>query len=105
MGKRPAEIDPLLEPLLAPTRDEEGDLFLWQLIVTHADPVIKGVIRHKLHLNSHGGIEQADADDIHQEVVAQLLAALQRLRQQPAAHPIGDLRGLTAVIAHRACSR
>jgi DNA-directed RNA polymerase specialized sigma24 family protein len=105
VGKRPAEIDPLLEPLLAPTRDEEGDLFLSQLIVTHADPVIKAVIRHKLHLNSHGGIEQADADDIHQEVVAQLLAALQRLRQQPAAHPIGDLRGLTAVIAHRACSR
>jgi DNA-directed RNA polymerase specialized sigma24 family protein len=105
VGKRPAEIDPLLEPLLAPTRDEEGDLFLSQLIVTHADPVIKGVIRHKLHLNSHGGIAQADADDIHQEVVTQLLAALQRLRQQPAAHPIGDLRGLTAVIAHRACSR
>jgi hypothetical protein len=56
VGKRPAEIDPLLEPLLAPTRDEEGDLFLSQLIVTHADPVIKGGIRHKLHLNSHGGL-------------------------------------------------
>ena len=83
MGKRPGEIDPLLEPLLSPTRDEEGDIFLSQLIVTHADPVIKGVFRHKPHLNSHGGIEQADADDIHQEVVAQLLAALQRLRQQP----------------------
>jgi hypothetical protein len=103
--KQSGEIDPLLEPLLAPTRDEEVDLFLSQLIVTHAEPVITGIIRHKLHLNSHGGIEQADADDIHQEVVAQLLAALQRLRQQPAAHPIGDLRGLTAVIAHRACSR
>jgi len=103
--KQSGEIDPLLEPLLAPTRDEEVDLFLSQLIVTHAEPVITGIIRHKLHLNSYGGIEQADADDIHQEVVAQLLAALQRLRQQPIAHPIGDLRGLTAVIAHRACSR
>src|SRR5262245_21297395 len=80
MGKQSGEIDPLLEPLLAPTRDEEVDLFLSQLIATHAEPVIRGIIRHKLHLNSHGGIEQADADDIHQEVVAQLLAALQRLR-------------------------
>jgi DNA-directed RNA polymerase specialized sigma24 family protein len=100
-----SEIDPLLEPLLLPTSDEEIDQYLSQVIAIHAEPVIKGIVRHKLHLNSHNGIEQADADDIHQEVVVQLLAALQRLRKQPAAHPIGDLRGLTAVIAHRACSR
>jgi RNA polymerase sigma factor (sigma-70 family) len=104
-GNQSANIDPLLEPLLAPTRDEEIDQYLSQLIATHVGPVIKGIVRHKLHLNSHRGIEQADADDIHQEVVLQLLAALRRLRQQPAAHPIGDLRGLTAVIAHRACSQ
>ncbi len=100
-----SEIDPLLEPLLLTTRDEEIDQCLSQLIAIHAGPVIKGIVRHKLHLNSHRGIEPADAEDIHQEVVVQLLAALRRLRQQPAAHPIGNLRGLTAVIAHRACSR
>jgi DNA-directed RNA polymerase specialized sigma24 family protein len=98
-------IDPLLEPLLLPTHDEEIDRYLSQLIAIHAEPVIKGIVRYKLHLNSHRGIEQADADDIHQEVIVQLLAVLRRLRQQPAAHPIGDLRGLTAVIAHRTCSR
>jgi RNA polymerase sigma factor (sigma-70 family) len=103
--KQSAEIDPLLEPLLLPTRNEEIDRVLSQLIATHAEPVIKGIIRRKLHLNSRHGIEQADADDIRQEVIVQLLAALQQLREQPAAHPIGDLRGLTAVIAHRACSR
>jgi len=78
-----SEIDPLLEPLLLPTRDEEIDQYLSQLIAIHAEPVIKGIVRHKLHLNSHHGIEQADADDIHQEVVVQLLTALRRLRQQP----------------------
>jgi RNA polymerase sigma factor (sigma-70 family) len=103
--KQSGEIDPLLEPLLSPTRDDEVEQFLSQLIATHAEPVIKGIIRHKLHLNSHRGIERSDADDIHQEAVMQLLVALQRLRRQPAAHPVGDLRGLTAVIAHRACSR
>ncbi|HEU0178619.1 MAG TPA: hypothetical protein VFV58_30515 [Blastocatellia bacterium] len=100
-----SEIDPLLEPLLLLTCDEEIDQYLSHLIAIHADPVIKGIVRHKLHLNSHHGIERADAEDIHQEVVVQLLAALRRLRQQPSTHPIGDLRGLTAVIAHRACSR
>ena len=100
-----SEIDPLLEPLLLTTRDEEIDQCLSQLIAIHAGPVINGIVRHKLHLHSHHGIEPADAEDIHQEVVVQLLAALRQLRQQPAAHPIGNLRGLTAVIAHRACSR
>jgi len=60
-GKQSVNIDPLLEPLLAPTRDEEIDQYLSQLIDTHVGPVIKGVVRHKLHLNSHRGIEQADA--------------------------------------------
>jgi DNA-directed RNA polymerase specialized sigma24 family protein len=99
-----SKIDPLLEPLLLKPRDEEIDQYISQLITIHAEPVIKGIVRHKLHLNSHRGIEHADADDIHQEIVVQLLAALRRLRQQPAVHPIGDLRGLTAVIAYRACS-
>jgi RNA polymerase sigma factor (sigma-70 family) len=104
-GKQSANIDPLLEPLLEPNRDEEIDQYLSQLIATHVGPVIKGIVRHKLHMNSHGGIEQADAEDIHQEVVVQLLATLQRFREQPAGRPISDLRGLAAVIAHRACSQ
>jgi hypothetical protein len=37
--------------------------------------------------------------------VLQLLAQLQRFRKLPAGHPISDLRGMAAVIAHRACAR
>jgi hypothetical protein len=59
-GKQSVKIDPLLEPLLAPTRDEEIDQYISQLIATHVGPVTKGVVRHKLHLNSHRGIEQKD---------------------------------------------
>jgi len=103
--KQSAKIDPLLEPLLLPISDDEIDQFLSQLIVSHADPVIKGIIGYKLHLNSHRGIGQPDAHDIHQEVILQLLAAFRQLRQQPAAHPISDLRGLAAIITHRTCSR
>jgi DNA-directed RNA polymerase specialized sigma24 family protein len=103
--KQSTKIDPLLEPLLLPISDEEIDQFLSNLIVRHADPVIKGIISYKLHLSSHSGIGQPDAFDIHQEVIVQLLAAFQQLRQQPTAHPISDLRGLAAVITHRTCSR
>ncbi len=103
--KQAAEIDPLLEPLLLSVSDEQADEFLSQLIVTHAEPVIKGIIRHKLHLNFHHATERADAGDIQQEAIVQLLAALQHLREKPDAHPIGDLRGLAAIITHRVCSR
>jgi len=71
---RSSEIDPLLEPLLLSPRDEEIYQYPSQLIAKHAELVIKGIVRHKLHLYSHHGIEQADADDIHQEVVVQLPA-------------------------------
>ena len=75
------------------------------MITTHAEPVIKGVIRFKLRLNSYRETQRAEADDIHQEVVLQLLAQLQRFRKLPDGHPISDVRGMAAVIAHRTCAR
>ena len=45
-------IDVLLEPLLLAASHEQADAFLSQLIATHAEPVIKGIIRYKLHLHS-----------------------------------------------------
>jgi RNA polymerase sigma factor (sigma-70 family) len=103
--KSSAKIDILLEPLLMEADDERADELLSQLITIHAEPVIKGIIRYKLHLGSHRADGRAEADDIYQEVLAQLLAELQQLRKQPDEHPITDLRGIVAVIAHRTCSR
>src|SRR5215471_7184789 len=98
--KQSTEIDPLLEPLLLLTDDERAGDLLSQLITLHAEPVIKEVIRHKLHLNPYQGARQADASDIQQEAIVQLVAALQQLRERPDAQPVGNLRGLAAVIAH-----
>ena len=100
-----AQIDTLLEPLLLEASDEQADELLSQLITVHAEPVIKGIIRYKLHLNSHRADGRAEADDIYQEALLQLLAELQQLRKQPYEHPITDVRGMAAVIAHRTCSR
>ncbi len=100
-----AKIDPLLEPLLSATTDEQADELLSQLIAGHAEPVIKGVIRFKLRFNSHQETQRAEADDIHQEVVLQLVGQLQRFRKLPETHPITDVRGMAAIIAHRTCAR
>lgn len=103
--KSSTKIDILLEPLLLETNDEQADERLLRLITVHAEPVIKGIIRYKLHLISHRADGRAEADDIYQEVLVQLLAELHQLRKQPDKHPITDVRGMAAIIAHRTCSR
>src|ERR1044072_4116329 len=105
MKESPVKIDVLLEPLLAEASDEQADELLSQLITVHAEPVIKAVIRYKLRLSTYRETQRAEADDIQQEVVLQLLAQLQRFRKLPDQHPISDLRGIAAVIAHRTCAR
>lgn len=105
MQESPVKIDALLEPLLSAATDEQADELLSQLIAGHAEPVIKGVIRFKLRFNSHQEMQRAEADDIHQDVVLQLVSQLQRFRKLPDAHPITDVRGMAAIIAHRTCAR
>lgn len=105
MQESPVKIDALLEPLLTATTDEHADELLSQLIAGHAEPVIKGVIRFKLRFNSHQETQRAEADDIHQDVVLQLVTQLQRFRKLPDSHPITDVRGMAAIIAHRTCAR
>ncbi|HXI91066.1 MAG TPA: hypothetical protein VNO24_13705 [Blastocatellia bacterium] len=100
-----AKIDTLLEPLLLAVSDEQADEFLSRLITAHAEPVIKGIIRYKLHLSSHQAGQRAEADDIYQDALVQLLGELGQLRKHPEQHPITDVRGMAAVIAHRTCSR
>ena len=105
MKESPVKIDVLLEPLLVEAGDEQSDQLLLQLINDHAEPVIKGVIRFKLRLSSYRATQRAEADDIYQEVLLQLLAQLQKFRKLPDGHPIADLRGMAAIIAHRTCAR
>src|SRR5215213_153759 len=105
MQESPVKIDALLEPLLTATTDEHADEALSQLIAGHAEPVIKRVIRFKLRFNSRHEMQRAEADDLQQDVVLQLVTQLQRFRKVPEAHPISDVRGMAAVIAHRACAR
>lgn len=105
MENSPVKIDTLLEPLLLEASDERADKLLLQLITVHAEPVIRGIIGYKLHLSFHRADQRSEADDIYQEVLVQLLTELNQLREDPDEHPISDVRGMAAVIAHRTCSR
>jgi DNA-directed RNA polymerase specialized sigma24 family protein len=94
-------IDTVLEPLLLTSSDENVEEFLL-FLTGQTEKVIKGIIRYKLHLSY---AQRDEADDIYQEVLVQLLEVVQHLQEQPDQHPIADVRGMAAVIAHRTCSR
>ena len=55
------------------TTEEQADELLSKVISEHAEPVIKGVIRFKLRFNSHQEMQRAEANDIQQDVVLQLV--------------------------------
>jgi RNA polymerase sigma factor (sigma-70 family) len=101
---RGQRIDSLLAPLLLKAEGEEADEYLARLIAAHAEPVINGVIRYKLRLGSSGGDAKAEAEDLRQEAIAQLLNRLQKFRADAEAHSIKDLHGLAATIAYRLCA-
>src|SRR5262245_36025997 len=84
---------------------EETDVFLSQLIAVHAEPVINGIIRYKLRHNLNRSGSEADAEDLRQEAITQLLVELQKLRSDFETHPIRDVRGLAATITYRLCAR
>ena len=102
MEKSSIQNDDLLAPWLQTLRtrgDEEAAAELEGLIETHIEPVIKGVIRFKLRLDSGA---RADEADLAQEALTQWLAELRKFAQ-PDERLISDARGLAATIAYRVC--
>src|SRR5262245_23878840 len=100
-----SQIDCLLEPLVRMSGAEEIDVFLSQLIAEHAEPVINRIIRYKLRHNLNRSGAEAEAEDLRQEAIAQLLVELQKLRSDIETHPIRDVCGLAATITYRLCAR
>src|SRR2546422_10790448 len=80
--------------------DEAAEAALARLIEVHIEPVIRGVIRFKLRLDSGAW---ADEEDLAQEALAQWLAELRKLGARPDERSISDARGLAATIAYRVC--
>jgi DNA-directed RNA polymerase specialized sigma24 family protein len=95
--------DDLLAPwlqALGARGDEAAEASLELLIEAHIEPVIRGVIRFKLRLDSGA---RADEEDLAQEALTQWLAELRKLGARPDERSIGDARGLAATIAYRIC--
>jgi RNA polymerase sigma factor (sigma-70 family) len=96
------ETDPLLLPFLNAGAEAEALDLLTALIRGHAEPVIKAIIGHKLRVFLDGRAAQ-EAEDVHGDVVLQLLAKLRELKADQGARGIGNFRSYVAVTTHHAC--
>lgn len=97
--------DALLTPYLCAALESEAETFLTQLLSAHAAPIMAGIIRRQLQVYGAGknNARSQEAEDLHGEIVVQLLTRLRDSKLQPGGDEIGDFRGYVAVVTYHAC--
>ena len=103
MKELPVVADGLLESWLQALQasdEEAADSALTRLIKGQIEPVIRSVIRFKLHLDPADRSYEAD---LVQESLAQWFGELRKFREAPETSVITDARGLAATITYRVC--
>ncbi|HSE41008.1 MAG TPA: sigma-70 family RNA polymerase sigma factor [Acidobacteriota bacterium] len=101
-----SEQDAILLPLLEAGKERE-EAFLSEILVTHAEPVIKKIVHYRLGVSADrvGTKESWDAADVCGNAMMRLLSHLSKFTKDPREHPIRDFRGYAAVVAHHACNQ
>jgi DNA-directed RNA polymerase specialized sigma24 family protein len=97
------QTDKLLLPFLHATDEEDSQRLLTQLLSDHADPIIKSIVRRKLHL-PFGHLSDSrlseDADELSSEILVQVLSRLSDFKEKPDEKYINNFRSYVAVIAY-----
>jgi hypothetical protein len=99
------EIDRLLLPLLQAKDEGASERVLAQLVCDHAEPIIKNIIRHKMHVPLGRPADNRsgeDAEEIHGEIIVQLLSRLNEFKDQPDDKYITNFRSYVAAISYSA---
>ena len=94
-------VDDLLRQYVECTDEERAESLLGELVVEHAQPGIRKVVRYKLAFQGQG--ESQDVEDVASDVMVELIARLRGMRNGAAADGIGSFAGYTAVAAYHAC--
>ncbi len=81
---------------------ERAESLLETLVVEHAQPGIRKIVRYKLAFQ--GAAESQDAEDVSSEVLVELISRLRAMKDASPADSIGTFSGYTAVAAYHACN-
>lgn len=99
MASTPA--DTLLAQFVECADPTQSEVLLEELVVAHAQPGIRKVVRYKLAFQ--GRCESQDVEDVAAEVLVELIARL-RTMKDGGGETIGSFSGYTAVAAYHACN-
>jgi len=99
------EIDQILLPFIQATDEAVSQQLLEQLVVDHAEPVIRNIVRHKLRVSAGSSSDSRsgeDAEEMRSEVMLQLLSRLGELKENPNEKYINNFQGYVAAITYSA---
>jgi len=99
------QIDQILLPFVQATDEAVSQHLLEQLVVDHAEPVIRNIVRHKLRVSagfSSDSRSGEDAEEMRSEVMLQLLSRLGELKENPNERYINNFQGYVAAITYSA---
>ena len=95
-------VDTLLRKYTQCEDTARSEALLEELVVQHAQPGIRKVVRYKLAFQGQG--EAQDIEDVASDVLVELIGRLRTLKGGAAAESIGSFSGYTAVAAYHACN-
>jgi RNA polymerase sigma factor (sigma-70 family) len=99
------QIDAVLLPFVQAKDESVSQQLLAQLVVDHAEPIIRNIVRLKLRVSaglSSDSRSAEDAEDMRSEVMLQLLSRLGELRENPKVKYINNFQGYVAAITYSA---
>jgi len=99
-------MDHRLLTFIEATDEEQADRYLAILIDEHAVPIVKEILGSSLrfHLDNNGAASTQDANDLFNDIIANLLSRLRQIRSDSSRGEIADLRGYIAATAYNACN-
>ena len=99
-------MDQLLLAFIEATDEGQADRCLASLIDEHAVPIVREILGSSLHFHLHvnGTASTQDANDVFNDIVANLLSRLRHIRTDRAQGAITDFRGYIAATAYNACN-
>jgi RNA polymerase sigma factor (sigma-70 family) len=101
-----ADVDALLLPFLSAATPEEEDLVLIQLLDDYINPIVRQILRHKLHwhASSAEGLHGSqDIEEAYHDIQVQLLERLRSFKAQPVSKSVTNLQSYVAAAARNAC--
>jgi len=104
-GAAKLQIDDLLIPFLVEGSEAESEAILEELVLKHAQPLIRNIVSFKLRASSARWADNRDryeVEDISNEVIVRLVRTLRACKTSPREKPITSLRGYVAAMAYNA---